>query len=119
MAILCPRCGRQYDVTLFEFGRCILCDCGLVVGHELARATQTELARQRRPMDHLRRLADRVCTLILTRDYPEVDIEIEKARLRDTALRLFPDRAALYEMIYESRFRRLEEQFRNDRHARE
>jgi hypothetical protein len=28
MAIPCPRCGRQYDVTLFEFGRTVDCDCG-------------------------------------------------------------------------------------------
>jgi len=28
MAILCPRCGHQYDVTLFEFGETIKCDCG-------------------------------------------------------------------------------------------
>ena len=28
MAILCPRCGRQYDVTLFQFGAGVDCDCG-------------------------------------------------------------------------------------------
>jgi dsDNA-specific endonuclease/ATPase MutS2 len=28
MAILCPRCGRQYDVTLFQFGAAVECDCG-------------------------------------------------------------------------------------------
>jgi hypothetical protein len=28
MAVICPRCGRQYDVTLFQFGRGISCDCG-------------------------------------------------------------------------------------------
>jgi len=28
MAIICKRCGRQYDVTLFQFGRTIRCDCG-------------------------------------------------------------------------------------------
>jgi dsDNA-specific endonuclease/ATPase MutS2 len=28
MAILCPRCGRQYDVTLFSFGASVDCDCG-------------------------------------------------------------------------------------------
>jgi SAM-dependent methyltransferase len=38
MAIQCPRCRRQYDVTLFEFGRRIECDCGeeldLNTGHQ-------------------------------------------------------------------------------------
>ncbi len=31
MAILCPRCGRQYDATLFQFGRLVTCDCGEVL----------------------------------------------------------------------------------------
>jgi len=32
MAIPCPRCGREYDVTLFEFGRTLWCTCGSRVG---------------------------------------------------------------------------------------
>ena len=31
MSILCSRCGREYDATLFAFGRAIRCDCGAVV----------------------------------------------------------------------------------------
>jgi uncharacterized protein with PIN domain len=34
MAITCPRCGWQYDVTLFQFGRTINCSCGERVGLE-------------------------------------------------------------------------------------
>lgn len=34
MAISCARCGRQYDVTLFQFGRTINCACGERVGFE-------------------------------------------------------------------------------------
>lgn len=38
MAIKCPQCGAEYDVTLFTFGRSIRCDCGacvdLAVGHQ-------------------------------------------------------------------------------------
>lgn len=37
MAIICPKCGAAYDVTLFEFERGIVCDCGqwvdLAAGH--------------------------------------------------------------------------------------
>ncbi len=37
MAVQCPRCGRQYDVTLFEFQRSVDCECGraldLAEGH--------------------------------------------------------------------------------------
>jgi uncharacterized protein with PIN domain len=32
MAVPCAGCGRQYDVTLFEFGRTIWCTCGRRVG---------------------------------------------------------------------------------------
>jgi uncharacterized protein with PIN domain len=32
MAVPCPGCGREYDVTLFEFGRTIWCTCGSRVG---------------------------------------------------------------------------------------
>ena len=34
MAVPCPSCGREYDVTLFEFGRTIWCTCGSRVGVE-------------------------------------------------------------------------------------
>ena len=34
MAISCAKCGRQYDVTLFQFGRTINCACGKRVGFE-------------------------------------------------------------------------------------
>ena len=40
MAIKCPQCGAEYDVTVFTFGRSIRCDCGawvdLAVGHQQA-----------------------------------------------------------------------------------
>jgi hypothetical protein len=32
VAIPCPRCGREYDVTLFGFGRTLWCTCGSRVG---------------------------------------------------------------------------------------
>jgi translation initiation factor IF-2 len=35
MAITCPRCGAGYDVTLFQFGHRLCCDCGAWV--DLAR----------------------------------------------------------------------------------
>jgi hypothetical protein len=28
MAITCPRCGAGFDVTLFQFGHRVRCDCG-------------------------------------------------------------------------------------------
>ncbi len=34
MSVPCARCGREYDVTLFEFGRTLWCTCGSRVGLE-------------------------------------------------------------------------------------
>ncbi len=31
MSIICPVCKRQHDITLFQFGRSIKCDCGYLV----------------------------------------------------------------------------------------
>jgi len=28
MAIRCPQCKKEYDITLFEFDKNIICDCG-------------------------------------------------------------------------------------------
>ena len=37
MAITCPKCGKEFDVTLFQFGNTVRCDCGdcvdISVGH--------------------------------------------------------------------------------------
>jgi len=45
-------------------------------------------------------------------DYPEIDIEIEKQKFKDLIKELFPNKIHLYELIYEPRFKRLWEQFR-------
>ena len=55
---------------------------------------------------------DRLCFLIVATDISERDIAIERLFLRTEVARLFPDRFPFYEMLYESRFRRLVEQFR-------
>jgi len=47
MAIPCARCGREYDVTLFEFGRTLWCTCGSRVGLE-PRIRQVTNAAERR-----------------------------------------------------------------------
>lgn len=41
MAVYCPACGRQYDITLFGFGRTIVCDCGAVVSAGGAAAEES------------------------------------------------------------------------------
>ncbi len=69
-------------------------------------------ADPREDMRELQRLVDRVCVLILSSDLPAIDIEIEKNKVGERCLELFPDREDLYEMIYESRFKTQWDQFR-------
>jgi hypothetical protein len=67
------------------------------------RAAQRELSK----------MADQVCQLIVSSDYPDVDVAIEKEKVRAFCEEIFPDRMELYEMIYESRFQRLWDQWRD------
>jgi hypothetical protein len=115
MAVRCSYCGSEYDVTLFEFDRSITCLCGKTVTfkHEemkdeslLARSSEDRKVRE------ITTMADRISSLIVGSDYPMIDIEIEKQKLMDRISELFPDKIDLYDLIYEPRFRRLIEQFR-------
>ncbi|MFO7957869.1 MAG: hypothetical protein R6X33_12310 [Candidatus Brocadiia bacterium] len=63
----------------------------------------------------LQRRADRISSLIVASDYPAIDIVSEIRNLREFVESRFPDRMRLFEMVYESRFRRLWEQFRDSR----
>jgi hypothetical protein len=40
MAITCPRCGAGFDVTLFQFGHRVRCDCGEEVSYPGAAMTE-------------------------------------------------------------------------------
>ncbi|MBI4341081.1 MAG: hypothetical protein HY598_02220 [Candidatus Omnitrophica bacterium] len=62
----------------------------------------------------LQRQADRICELIVSGEAAPIDIEIQQAALREEIRRAFPDKQALYQLLYESRFRRLWQQFRGD-----
>ena len=60
----------------------------------------------------LRRMADRVASMIVTSCCSDLDCALAERELRMECLSLFPDRMGLYDLIYTSRFRRLREQFR-------
>ncbi len=60
----------------------------------------------------LQREADRIASLIIASDFPAIDVLIEIRKLKEFADANFPGRTRLFELIYESRFRRLWEQFR-------
>jgi hypothetical protein len=115
MAVRCLYCGREYDVTLFEFDRSVTCVCGKTIAfkHEYVK-DETFLARRSedRKVREIKTMADRIAFLIVGSDYPLIDIEIEKQKLQKMISELFPDRIELYDLIYEPRFRRLREQFR-------
>jgi len=65
------------------------------------------------PVLALRRLADRVASMIVTSSYSDLECALAERECRMECLRLLPERMELYERIYESRFRRLREQFRS------
>ena len=117
MAIHCPHCGQEYDVALFQFDRKIRCQCGKELDLALIETVQDferylESVEEREKAREIQQVASRICQMILDESCPEVDIEIAKSKLRDRVAELFPDKLAVYEMIYEARFRRLWEQFR-------
>jgi DNA-directed RNA polymerase subunit RPC12/RpoP len=125
MSIRCPRCGREYDVTLFQFGKRVKCPCGGIVamerGHmksrdgtierEIFESAGIRFADGRRA-EAFRLSADRIVSLILHSDMPRIDIEIEIGSFRDDVLAEFPDRGELFDAIYLKRFERIWNQFR-------
>ena len=60
----------------------------------------------------LQQQADRICEMIVSGETPGIDIEIQQERLREMVARLFPEKQALYGLLFESRFHRLWQQFR-------
>ncbi len=113
MAIRCMYCGREYDVTLFEFEKTMRCICGHTVRLEHREfLNERERIIEEEKVLEIKRLADRIAFLIISTDYPEIDILIEKEKFKARIEELFPDRLYLYDLIYEPRFQRLFEQFR-------
>ena len=120
MAVQCSGCGRHYDVTLFAFGNRVRCECGHLVDGRQPQILRAEDMDRRRPSDiearavmqEFQRQVDRVCALIVGSGCPKMDIDVERAKVRQKAEGLSPDRMGLYDMIYESRFDRLWNQFR-------
>jgi len=69
-------------------------------------------AEARRTIAEVRREVDRICSMIVTSCYEDVDIAIARSELRWKVAESLPDRLGFYDMVYESRFDRLWEQFR-------
>jgi hypothetical protein len=115
MAVRCLYCGRDYDVTLFEFGRSITCVCGETVAFKHEEMTDGALFARKVEDNKVREItemADRIASLITGSDYPMIEIGIEKQKLMERIAELFPDKPGMYDLIYEPRFKRLKDQFR-------
>ncbi|MFQ5600314.1 MAG: hypothetical protein ACE5G2_07145 [Candidatus Krumholzibacteriia bacterium] len=111
----CPKCGSSY-VRVLLGSDAPRCRCGEVLriaGPEPRFVDREALLQEEAKLRELRGLADRVSFLIVATDCPRVDVEIKRAELRRRCQELFPDKMHVYDMIYESRFRRLWNQFRN------
>lgn len=117
MAIRCPKCGHEYDVTLFQFGKKVKCDCGTEIDLASIETLDelknlVESIEEQETLEVLQRKADRISSEILDLNYSAVDIQIHIEKLREDFKEHFPGKSALFSMIYEARFRRLWEQFR-------
>lgn len=117
MAIVCPDCSREFDITLFQFGRPMVCDCGRLIdpldwwlGPD--RSAARARLREERKLQELKTLVDRICFFIVSTDYQAADIKIEAANAKRRCEQLFPGKSHIFDMIYGSRFKRLWSQFR-------
>lgn len=72
-------------------------------------------ALTRESLDALARESDRIVNLILHTSLPRVDIEIQIEGFREECLRRYPGSEDLFEMVYASRFRRILEQWGEER----
>ncbi len=61
----------------------------------------------------LEQQARHICELIVVRETYLIDIEIKQAALKNALSQLFPNDPGLYLVLYETRFRRLWQQFRH------
>ena len=111
MAIPCPRCGRQYDSTLFAFDRTVLCACGVRLDRSASIAPPDPAAGDEAAR-LIRSEADRIARLFDENDLPAIDLKIAVADLRRLIRRLAPDREHLFDWIYRPRFERMLEERR-------
>ena len=102
MAVRCLHCSREFDITVFAFGRTITCPCGTEVRlqHGEREDRVIERRREEKNLNKIKREADRISSLIVGTDYPDIDIEIEIINFKDKIGDLFPDRLHLFDLIY-------------------
>ncbi len=116
--VTCRECGRSYACILLP-DTDARCRCGAALEPRMPSAIPENasgeadaLHREEAALQELRRLADRVSFLIVATDMPRVDVDIHRIELRRRCQELFPDKMDVFDLVYESRFARLWQQFR-------
>ena len=70
-------------------------------------ASEAEILEENRKVRRLQIVVDLVMSLLRQSDLPVEEAATLVAETRQYALRLFPDKEQTYDLIYQSRFRRL------------
>jgi len=70
-------------------------------------ATEAEILEENRKVRRLQVAVDLVMNLLRQSDLPVEEAAALVAQTRQFALRLFPDKEQTYDLIYQSRFKRL------------
>ncbi|MFH1459617.1 MAG: hypothetical protein ABIG64_04520 [Candidatus Omnitrophota bacterium] len=118
MSIICPKCKKKHTRIYLSF----ICDCGQNLGieHEEIFAqlenicVEYKLKIENETLAEIRRIADRIVSLILNNECTKEEIEIEKQKLKQLIKETYPEKMHLYKLIYEPRFKRFCQQFRDD-----
>ena len=109
----CPHCRATYARAFLGAGaRCGRCGKPLPQAAAPRFVDREALLHEEANLRELQHLADQVSYLIVATDTPRVDVEIQRVALRRRCHELFHDKMHVFELVYESRFRRLWEQFR-------
>ncbi len=113
MQLACLRCGRIHHPP-FAGGKSLKCPCGEKIDLEEFLAFQKiiEDIEDKQKFDEIQKAADEISSKIISGEFSKIDFEIAKEKLRDMCSEYFPERMYLFYIIYESRFKRLWEQFR-------
>lgn len=119
MPIHCPQCGKKYDVAQFEGTAPLACQCGFKLDISMIETADDfvrffESEEERKKAQEIQKDAAAICRLILFEDAAQVDVEIAQRKLEEKVTHYFPDKMNAYKMIYEARFNRLWQQFREN-----
>jgi hypothetical protein len=74
----------------------------------------SEEVEDKQRFEEIQRMADDISARIVSGEFSPVDLDIAKEKLRALCEEHFPEKMYLFDMLYESRFRRLWQQFRQE-----